>query len=78
MGAKSLVGPSLPDGKLDFRSPPLSGQWCLYVDDKMAAGAEVLFGEDGRVFVGGKPLAGVVAPTPWDETLEWIERLMGE
>ena len=78
MGTKSFVGPSLPDGKLDFRSPPLSGQCCLYVDNKMVAGAEVLFGEDGRVFVGGKPLRGVVAPVPWGETLEWIEGLMGE
>lgn len=75
---KSFIGLSLPDGELDFQSPPLSGQTCLFVDGKMAKGAEVLFGGDGRVFIGGKPLKGVIAPAPWDETLEWIGKLIAQ
>ncbi|MGE5485871.1 MAG: hypothetical protein ACM3X4_12730 [Ignavibacteriales bacterium] len=73
---RSFTGPSLPSGELDFRSSWFSGQDRLYVDDKMIKGAEVIFGDKGDVFIGGKRLAGVVAPTPWDETLNWIGQLI--
>jgi hypothetical protein len=72
----SFDGSDLPVGEHDFRSPMFSGQQCLYFDGKMAKGAEAIFGEDGDVFIGGKPLVGVVAPTPWDETLAWIGNLI--
>ncbi len=46
------------------------------MNDKMAKGAGAIFGDKGDVSIGGKRLAGVIAPTPWDETLDWIVQLI--